>query len=657
MPETKRFEGGEPCMRHLKIEAPRQRISLVRRPRLLSQMNAAATHRLCLLIAPAGFGKSTILAQWADQLVRAGRRVAWVSLDEGDSDERQLLAFIVFALARAGVEVGRLLAHAEQGLVEITPDAGLMMIADVLEKCPEPVVLALDDYYRAATPRLDVMIVRLSQVCPESFTLTVSSRVRPNIGVPQLLASGWASEINAEPLRLTSGETRALMDTELGEGDLEILMDQTEGWPVALQLARLVLKSDASPRRSIAGLTSRGGHLSTYLADQVMKALSPEAAAFLLETSILERFNVPLADAVRGKSDSWRMMETLEPLQCLLTPLDSENGWFRYHHLFGDYLRRFMSQSRPQDIAALHLAASVWFERNGFVMEAVKHARDAGDFRRCARLIEAAGGWQLILYGGINYLRNLLRNMPPAERLAHPRILFAQSYLQMKDGQLKAAKETFSLAEDALLQTRREDQPLTDLERDWINLSVLLTVYEDDPIDHATLGSFDALRSRVAADDSMAWGILDCAEAAAALCVGRLDHAETAARTAMKSMRAANSVLGLNYCYVHAGVATLYRGDLARSSAYLSEARRMAEENFGADSGLKAISDVLCGALSFWRSGTPDVPVEDYRRSTAHVRGYDGWFEVFAAGLDVRVLQQLVNLVDRRCGDFRGLED
>jgi LuxR family maltose regulon positive regulatory protein len=104
----------------------------------------------------------------------------------------------------------------------------------------------------------------------------------------------------------------------------------------------------------------------------------------------------------------------------------------------------------------------------------------------------------------------------------------------------------------------------------------------------------------------------------------------------MKSMRAANSVLGVNYCYLHAGVATLYQGDLARSAAYLGEARRMAEENFGADSGLKAIADVLSGALSFWRSGAPEVPLEEYRRSTDHVLGYDGWFEVFAAGLDVR---------------------
>lgn len=626
----------EPGILQFKLDVPHQRISLVERPRLLSQLTAVAAHRLCLLIAPAGFGKTTLLAQWNDHLARSGRRLAWLSLDEEDSDTRRFLTCVIFALDRAGLDTGRLRAHAEQGVVDLTADACLVLLAEALARAVQSMVLVLDDYHRAADPQLNNLILRLVHLSPETFTVLLSSRVRPNIGVPQLLASGLASEIAAEPLRLTADEIATLFGTDLPESTLATLVDQTEGWPVALQLARLVLKNDPTAAGAVRRLTARGGHLSTYLADQVLASLPGDVTNFLLETSILEAFDVSLADSVRERSDSWKMMEALEPLQSLLTPLDPERGWFRYHHLFAEYLRNRLAQQQPDHAARLHLRASLWFERQGLLQEAVRHAREASDYKRCARLIEDAGGWRLILYGGINHLRSLLRYVPDQERVSHPRLLLAKAYLDMKDGQLQAARENFNLATEATSRRGRAASETAALERDALNVGTLLKIYEDDGLDEEMLEGFEQLRATAAADDPLTLGVLDCAEAVVSLCVGRLHHAEAKARAAMKSMRGATSVLGLNYCYLHGGMSALYRGELATSRAYLSEARRMAEENFGGDSGLKAISDVLCGALHFWRTGEPDVSLAEYEHSTQHVRAYDGWFDVYAAGLDVR---------------------
>lgn len=629
------ISAAESQMLFLKMEVPRQRISLVKRPRLLATMEAAARARLCLLIAPPGYGKTTILGQWGDQVARSGQPLAWLTLDEADGDPRQFLSYIVFALARAGVAMGRLLAHAEQGLVEITLDGCLVMMARALGEAERRTVLVLDDYHRPANDALDALIVKMIQVFPENSTIVLSSRTRPGIGVPQLLAAGLATEINAEPLRLTRAETRQLLDIHLEDAELEALLDHTEGWPVAMQLARLVLKNDQASAIPLRQLTARGGHLSSYLADQVLRFLSDDVVDFLISISILERFNAPLADVVRARTDSWDIMEALEPLQSLLTPLDEGSGWFRYHHLFAEYLHGLLMQRRPQDAQALHSRASLWFEENGFVFEAVKHAREAGDFARCAALIEDAGGWQLILYGGINHLRSLLRLMPQSEQLAHPRILLADAYLKLKDGQIPAAHASYDLAGDGVPETG-DWNTQSSLQRDQMNVGVLLRVYEDNSIDRAFLETCHTLRGRIPSSDGLTRGVIDCAEAVGALCVGELDHTEAIARDAMTAMRSANSVLGLNYCFVHAGVAALYRAELDTASAYLSQAREMAEENFGEDSGLKSISDVFWGTLQYWRGGGLDVPATEFARSFQHVLEYDGWLEIYAAGLDVR---------------------
>lgn len=623
-------------MLFLKMEVPRQRISLVKRPRLLAAMEAAGDARLCLLIAPAGFGKTTILGQWSDQFSRSGRTLAWLTLDEADADPRQFLSYVVFALKRAGIAMDPLLPHAEQGLVEIALDSCLLLMARALGESDRRAVLVLDDYHRPANEALDMLIMKMIQIFPESFTIVLSSRTRPAIGVTQLLAAGLATEINAEALRLTRVETKQLLDTDLDDAELQTLMDHTEGWPVALQLARLVLKNDVSRTASIRQLTARGGHLSNYLADQVLRFLSDDVVGFLVSTSVLERFNAHLADAARGRDDSWSIMAALEPLQSLLTPLDEESGWFRYHHLFAEYLHGLLMQRRPQEAQEIHSRASRWFEENGFVFEAVKHAREAGDFARCAALIEDAGGWQLILYGGINHLRSLLRLMPQSEQLAHPRILLADAYLKLKDGQIQAAHTSFELAGGGMHHDVGDWNTESSLQRDYMNVGMLLRVYEDNSIDAAFLDTCRILRERVPLADGLTRGVIDCAEAVAGLCVGKLEHTEEIARAAMKSMRSANSVLGLNYCVVHAGVGALYRAELETAAAYLSQAREMAEENFGADSGLKSISDIFSGTLRYWRDGVSEIFAEDFARSFRHVLEYDGWVEVYAAGLDVR---------------------
>ena len=589
-----------------------------------------------LLIAPAGYGKTTILAQWSDAARTAGSLIAWLTLDEDDADPRQFLSGVVFALSQAGVDLGGLVSQADQGLVEISIGACLDLIVDGLQEDSRPCFLILDDYHRSACPELDKLLSRMSQMLPNSARLVVSARARPNIGVPQLLASGFASELSADSLRLTKDESRRLLDTEMSDADFATVFDHTEGWPVALQLARLVLQGDKGVSASIRHLTSRGSHLSTYLADQVLGNLPPEVVDFLLETSILERFNAELTDAVRDRSDSWSFMDQLEPLQSLITPLEDDDVWYRYHHLFAEYLRHLLNRRRPGDLPRLHARASSAFQNKGLLVEAVRHAAAAADFPRCAELVETAGGWRMVLYGGKNQLAGALRQIPAGQKRIHPRLLAAEAYLKLKDGDLAGARSTFELVPIELRRKPVDWSRPTEQERDVFNLGLLLKAYEDNEIDDAFLDRLEQIRACIPASESLTRGVLEAAEALCALAVGRLQFAESLALSAMTSMRGASTVLGLNYALLHAGLSTLFQGKLRDAEAYLSQARAMAEENFGEDSGLKSIADILWASLQLWRTGEVGMPDAAFARAFQHAREFDGWSDIYIVGLDAR---------------------
>ncbi len=623
-------------MLQLKLEVPRLPSSVVHRSRLIAILTAPLSSRLVLLTAPAGFGKTTLLSQWREHLLGEGERVAWLTLDEGDADVRRFMIGVIRAIEKAGVDMGALGDQAERGLAEVTIDSVIREIQSHLDQTDKPVTLMLDDYHRASSSALDAFLGHWIPLFPEGTRLLMSTRRRPDIGLHQLLGTGQATEITGDMLRFNASESRQVLDVGLDEIARDTLVERTEGWPVALQLARVITLQGQSDPVALTQLVSRGGHLWTFLSDQVLRGLSDEAVDFLLDTSILDRFNAEITDHIRGRNDSWRVMEQLEPLQSLLTPLDAETIWYRYHHLFADYLQAQLRQRRPSAVPALHLRASTAFEQCGLLAEAVRHASLAGDFERCAELVERAGGWRLVLFGGMDQLGQLLDVIPPAERLSHPRLLLAESYVALKKGLLREARSTFDLVAKDMIEPPGDWSALDDCERDILNIGVLIRTYEDNTVDRPFLTFFDLVRERIPGADGLTRGVLDCAGSVACLCLGELGRADDFAKRAMGAMREVNSVLGLNYCFLHAGLACAYRGDLRSATAYLQRAKAMAVENFGADSGLQALAETLLAMVQLWEDGRLTMSAAALDKAFRHVCDYDGWFEIYAAGLDSR---------------------
>jgi len=618
---------------HAKLGAPRQQVRLIERPHLMTRLDQFLARRLGLVVAPAGFGKTTLLSQWRQRLIDGGTKVAWLTLDEGDADVHQFLSYIVFALAESGVSVGRLESLAEQGLMDMSQRVALSAILETIVRETGRTVLILDDYHRLQSSEINALISNLVASSPPNFCLVMNSRLRPAINLPQLLATGQALELVAKPLRFSREEIRHAVAIPVSDDVLETLFERTEGWAVAVQLARLLVQGEGGRSEFLTQFTGRSGHIASYLADQILATLPDDIQDFLMQTSVVERFNAPLANALCKRHDSREILRKLENLQALLVPVDDQQEWFRYHPLFADYLQDLLRRKHPRMKTGLHKIASEWFEGAGRVSEAVRQARLAGDFDRCAHLIECAGGWQLILYGGIGYLRNLMRHIPAKELPRFPRLQLAQAYLYVKDGQLRKARALCDAAAAVPVGGANDAA----LDRDLFNIRAMLETYEDMRVTPDSLRELFERHRTVAPEDAMTKGIVGCLLALATLAVGQFSDTDQISRTAMRAMRQAGSMPGLNYCYLHAGAAAFYRGQCQLAEAHFWEAQRMAEDNFGADSGLKFMSDVLFGALQFWRGDLSDAARHNFRKAMDHVEQFDGWFEIYAFGLDADV--------------------
>jgi LuxR family transcriptional regulator, maltose regulon positive regulatory protein len=410
-----------------KLRFSQARPKLVARPRLIAKLKREAGRKLTLLSAPAGFGKTTLLVEWLRVLTDSEGSVAWLSLDEGDNDPVRFLSYLIASLRKSvgegfGEGVLATLRSPEPPRMEAVLGAFVNELADL----PGEVGVVLDDYHLIDSEGVHGMVSFLLERLPENVHLVISGRVDPPLPLARLRARGQMSELHAADLRFTPEEAAAflgdVMGLSLSAGDVTALERATEGWIAALQLAALSMRE----RKDVSGFirSFSGSHRDVFdfLAEEVLQRQTERVQAFLLETSILERLSGPLCDALTGRNDGQEMLERLERENLLVVPLDDERVWYRYHHLFAEFLRGRLERESPERTVELHLRASDWYEENALVAEAVDHALSAGDHERASRLMESSVG-QTWYRGEVMTLLGWLRKMPKEAMLRRPLLL------------------------------------------------------------------------------------------------------------------------------------------------------------------------------------------------------------------------------------------
>jgi len=376
-----------------KINPPALRRDLVSRKRLITLLSDGIRqgHRLTFVSAPAGFGKTTLVGEWIDS---GDIPAAWISLDESDGDPSRFLTYLIAALQTLITGVGDGVLAALQSSQPISAKELLTALLNDLASTEDDFILVLDDYHAIDSKAVDELLAFLTEHMPPQMHLVITTREDPALPLARLRARNQLTEIRAADLRFTESEAaeflNQVMGLKLSAEEVTALEKRTEGWIAGLQLAALSMQGKADKSAFIRAFGGTNQFVLDYLLEEVLHKQPERVQGFLLRTSILNRMNGSLCDALlQDPIPAQGTLETLERDNLFVIPLDAERRWYRYHRLFRDLLRQRLSQTyNKEEIAGMHIRASAWFEQNGEVGEAFQHAMSAADVDCAARLLE-----------------------------------------------------------------------------------------------------------------------------------------------------------------------------------------------------------------------------------------------------------------------------
>lgn len=607
-----------------KVAPPLWMGNQIRRDALLERLDGALGRRLTLIHAPAGYGKTSLLAQWRRRFEGADLLVAWLTLERDDADAKRLAQYIAYAISNPEGEA------VEEGEAGIPARAALSAIINRLARDKRQTVLILDDLHCAESPETLDFLQSLIRLAPRNCHFIIASRDYPRLGQTMLAAEGQLLELSAEDLKFSSPEAEEMLaradGVPLGEDDVRSLIERTEGWPIALQLTLVSLRRGIDRLRFVGGAGGSGSELAGYLSEQVLMSLPEDVQEVVLRTALLGQVTGEALNLICDRQDGGLLLERLEQQGVLLTPTSPERDAYRYHQLFAEYLRERLARRDIGQFRTLHQRLALWFNARGETAEAIGHAIEAEDSALLAGILEGAGGWRLIPQGQLGLVERGLAKLSAVEIDNNPALVLAKLYLDMKCGRMDAAR----LAYDRLVEEAEEEETSPDL---WTEIRVvgdILAEYENVPMALEDLLAREALLRTLPADDHLVLANVSESLASKYYEGGWLERAMEPTLAARGHYQAMGSPYSELFTRFHEARIRQAQGRLKDAVTVLGLAHAEIERHFGPRSDLAA----NCAAFE------ADLLYEQDRAAEAnallewalpHMEQSDGWVDVYAA--------------------------
>jgi LuxR family transcriptional regulator, maltose regulon positive regulatory protein len=420
-----------------KLYIPPVREGAIQRQRLTEKLLSGVNHAgsTVLISGPAGFGKTTLLSEFAREVHMP---VAWLSLDEGDNDPNRFWNYLISACQSAIPGIGEAAQDLLRAPAPLPDETIPTLLINDLNSQGKPLALVLDDFHTIQNPNLQTSLLFLLEHLPQTLHLFVSTRTDPPWPLARFRARNQLIEVRAEDLRFSLEEAAEFLNHTMGlalsADAMAALEERTEGWIAGLQLTALSMQGRHDVNTFIQTFTGSHIFIAEYLIDEVLRQQSEEMQAFLLQTSILDRLCGKLCEAVTGCSDGLGKLKTLQRFNIFISPLDDEGLWFRYHHLFSDLLKaRLQSSTSDTAIGKLHQNAAGWYEKNGMLAEAVEHDIAAADYAAAVQVIEAAA-LPMILQAHVRTIERWLEALPVRCIENNPKINMAYAWMNLLRG-------------------------------------------------------------------------------------------------------------------------------------------------------------------------------------------------------------------------------
>lgn len=570
-----------------KLTAPTLRPQLISRVALVQALCAGDGRKLTLLDAPAGWGKTTLLAQWIAP-ERARNQVAWLSLDLADNDPARFWTYVVAAVQKAcpGLDtcaVELIGVHADPRQVV------LPTLLNDLASLDERIVLILDDYHVVTNRAIHEEMAFFIERMPANLSLVIATRSDPPLPLARLRAGGHLLEIRADDLRFAEGEASRMLNDALGLGlaaeGIKLLCQRTEGWAAGLYLAALSLEGRSDADSYIRAFAGDNRHIVDYLSAEVLDSQPPAIRLFLLRTAVLERLSAPLCDAVLDTSASAAILEEIERDNLFLMPLDSSRHWYRYHHLFGDLLRNELRRAEPALIPRLHERAAAWFRAEGLTDEAVRHLIAGGDVAGGAELVTDRWGAEFNR-GWLSTVSAWLDLLPEQTVASHPRLCLARAWIALDRRRLPDAARWIEAAQAGLAdyqirQGRRAAAgpdpagPVGIVPADTIEAEIAVLravqVFKAGDVARAVDVAEQAAHADLG-DVPLGRSAAYCVYGAALYWSGRTPDSRAAFSLAVQLSNAAGNLLGRKYSLGYLALIAAGRGQLAEADQLIHQA-------------------------------------------------------------------------------------
>jgi len=442
-----------------KLYIPPLRPNLVPRLRLINQFNQGLQfrHKLTLISAPAGFGKTTLVSECVTDCTHP---TAWLSLDEGDNDAARFVAYLVAALQTIEVNIGKGVLTVLRSPQPPPIESLLTTLLNEISSIPNDFILVLDDYHVINAQSVDNALAFLLKHLPPQMHLVIATREDLNLPLAGMRGRDQLTELRATDLRFTPAEATEFLNRAMGldlsTEDIAALDMRTEGWITGLQLAAISMQGRKDVSSFIQSFTGSHRFVLDYLIEEVLEQQSESIQTFLLQTAVLGQLTGSLCDAVTDQNNGQETLEMLERANLFIIPLDNARRWYHYHHLFADLLRLRLNQKTASstievglNINELHRRASIWYEENNLEVEAFHHAAAANDVERAERLIEG-DGLPLSFRGVVTPALNWLASLPTTILDARPSLWVTYAMTLLTTGQMTRVEEKLQAAEEVL---------------------------------------------------------------------------------------------------------------------------------------------------------------------------------------------------------------
>ncbi len=651
-----------------KLSIPPIRSRLVSRLRLVQKLNQGLDCGFILVSAPAGYGKSTLLSAWVEQLKFP---CAWLSLDEKDNDPSRFLAYLIAACRGVDPTIDTYFGNPPGITVPGDVESHLIPLINHLAQLEQPFCLVLDDYHVIQEQLVHATVNFFLEHHPASLYLVIATRADPPLPLARLRARCDMLELRMADLRFTPQESADFLASTMGlnvsSEDVARLTMRTEGWIAGLQMAALSMQNTRDVSGFIATFTGSHHYIFDYLLGEILGQQSPEIHRFLLYTSILDQLSAPLCDAVlcadekiEPSRSSASILEELDHSNLFIIPLDHEQRWYRYHPLFAELLKSYLRKNNPSQIPDLHNRARAWFEEQGMVSDAIRHSFAVNDWERIVRLI-SANIFALLEQNELTSVARQLESMTNENSSARPWILVGRAWLAAYTGQLSAVEPILKMAETEIdsLSSELELQTLgghiaairaytnwigdhrelaaqaAQVALDWLPVDERLIRCQAATLLGLTLPDFDA-RAR-ALEQALAYA-RDCKVSHVTIFAhgcwawllamqGRLREAHAACQEAIRLAQTCssyNSLPTLSHVYTTLSAVLLEWNDLEGAVHYSKEAVDLARRWEQADALHFALDNY---GYALFASGDVEGAFDSLRQAWQVARRTSAWFE------------------------------